>query len=860
MVEEANKVLAQDKQKITLYSTINSDKSNDDSLDKYHEEQIANAKGDIITILFEYYFMGLRILFLLDKYWNDLLPSSILKYIDTYKNIQAEFTEILELCGDLENSIPNSGDKMYRFKADYEKGFYVYYNELVADARNQVAQLKMQWQDQGALNTEAHTQLLLLLDRINFMHYIGNNGVYDGRLQTYPLVLGYPMTVSFTKTNPTTNISYSLAPIMQSNDYDFVNAFRKKVQDNIDKTVNLVSYAGTKSFIFTDNSTISARLRSQNEADAIYSELLSATYNGNSYSTELTKQGYDAYSNERIQQIYWFDNRTIVVVNDNLKGDSTSSFIYNPLKDYGYTFVFEKIPYDRQWNYYTKDENNTYNSVGTISEATFNAESAPEYYIDDGSGKGYIPVHNKVDLSTYAQELGEVYFYNEGVYIKAETLQENVKYYKQIFIGNKTYFDSLRNTTQQNTILSISSPAVGMLHNIVDRLMTDFAGTTAENMITALRSNSTYLNKLQKQLNILDLPSTFEMSNTNDPLQKAVTDALMAYNNLVIEYQSVLQDSEHYQEKIAEFNSIYYPNGGSPYNAGNYYSLRLQPLANDDLEYVYKSKSFLIHQFNENIISNIDQEMRNAADDIISQLSIADDSIYSTVTKGIRDTYQLNINLSEVHSYEQIKKIIMIKCTDVVFIITKNTDFISFNSSYATILMKISDDRRKWQNECSQLKIINDKAIISMNGIEDNQIIPVYIIDPKLLQFFTNISELDNTLDDTGVATWYKETLSEEKLEDNQELLQQALELKDLYEKQQENYQKKYQEYKDAADQSQSIYSSYEGTDELKYYLDKDENRRTIEEIREEVREAWWAFLNILDERYTAEKARGMYV
>jgi len=37
------------------------------------------------------------------------------------------------------------------------------------------------------------------------------------------------MTVNFTKFNPTTDISYSLAPIMQSNDYDFVDAFRKKV-------------------------------------------------------------------------------------------------------------------------------------------------------------------------------------------------------------------------------------------------------------------------------------------------------------------------------------------------------------------------------------------------------------------------------------------------------------------------------------------------------------------------------------------------------------------------------------------------------------------------------------------------------
>jgi len=43
----------------------------------------------------------------------------------------------------------------------------------------------------------------------------------------------------------------------------------------------------------------------------------------------------------------------------------------------------------------------------------------------------------------------------------------------------------------------------------------------------------------------------------------------------------------------------------------------------------------------------------------------------------------------------------------------------------------------------------------------------------------------------------------------------------------------------------------------MDYYLNPGE--RTMESIRQEVKEAWWAFLSLLDDRYTKEKERGMY-
>ena len=132
---------------------------------------------------------------------------------------------------------------------------------------------------------------------------------------------------------------------------------------------------------------------------------------------------------------------------------------------------------------------------------------------------------------------------------------------------------------------------------------------------------------------------------------------------------------------------------------------------------------------------------------------------------------------------------------------------------------------------------------------------------PKEIQFFTEIK--NDELDTTGVAYWYKESLEESELKKYTQLLEEALELQELYQQQYANYLEKYERYASEAKESSDIYNSYfdnsgQPTEEMKYYQENDGSN--FEEQREKVRELWWAFLNILDDTYTAEKARGMYV
>lgn len=146
-------------------------------------------------------------------------------------------------------------------------------------------------------------------------------------------------------------------------------------------------------------------------------------------------------------------------------------------------------------------------------------------------------------------------------------------------------------------------------------------------------------------------------------------------------------------------------------------------------------------------------------------------------------------------------------------------------------------------NECD---IIKDKSL--------------YFI-PKSIKFFTEIK--DGELDKTGIAYWYKNSLEQLELKKYMELLEEAVELQELYEQQYNNYLDKYEYYSSEAAESLNVYNSYfdaagKPTKEMEYYQQNDSN--SLETLREEVRELWWAFLNILDDTYTKEKARGMYV
>ena len=130
-----------------------------------------------------------------------------------------------------------------------------------------------------------------------------------------------------------------------------------------------------------------------------------------------------------------------------------------------------------------------------------------------------------------------------------------------------------------------------------------------------------------------------------------------------------------------------------------------------------------------------------------------------------------------------------------------------------------------------------------------------------------SIKALSEILDDTaaqGIESLddgiYKEYLEnfQKEIEDLKILLKQAEELQQLYTKQYENYNTKLQDYNDLFENYETIYNSYIGTPLYEFY--KDPNKVSLEEYHDNVREAWWQFLDILDERYSEEKARGMYV
>ena len=103
----------------------------------------------------------------------------------------------------------------------------------------------------------------------------------------------------------------------------------------------------------------------------------------------------------------------------------------------------------------------------------------------------------------------------------------------------------------------------------------------------------------------------------------------------------------------------------------------------------------------------------------------------------------------------------------------------------------------------------------------------------------------------------YLNKIGKEELESLQELLTQANQLLHLYEQQYENYLSKFNEYTKIYEEYNTIYNQFQGTEEMDYYQNK--NNMTIEDYRQKVKEAWWAFLNILDYTYTKERERGLY-
>ena len=132
---------------------------------------------------------------------------------------------------------------------------------------------------------------------------------------------------------------------------------------------------------------------------------------------------------------------------------------------------------------------------------------------------------------------------------------------------------------------------------------------------------------------------------------------------------------------------------------------------------------------------------------------------------------------------------------------------------------------------------------------------------------YTNIKILSdvytnaNTNEQTILEGYYKsyiDYLAGNKLVQLQQLLLEANKLLKLYQQQYANFYNKFNLYNDQFAEQEAIYSSYAGTEVMDYYLNP--GNRTTESIRREVKEAWWTFLGLLDNRYTQEKERGMYV
>ena len=122
----------------------------------------------------------------------------------------------------------------------------------------------------------------------------------------------------------------------------------------------------------------------------------------------------------------------------------------------------------------------------------------------------------------------------------------------------------------------------------------------------------------------------------------------------------------------------------------------------------------------------------------------------------------------------------------------------------------------------------------------------------------TNGTENLSDLIGEGTFKDYIELYTKDNLELSVELLEQAIALHDLYVKQHQNYISKLEEYNSIYSSYKTVWESYKGTDIYEYYINND--IISMDDYRQQVREAWWKFLSLLDYRYTEEVERGMYI
>ena len=725
--------LAQDFEKIKLYDRIIKDKDNDDVLDDYNTKQITISRGKILKCAYEAYFSGQKILQLLLQYSLNLSDNTIKTMIENYKNIYIIFYDTFQQC-------LNSQGKINQVFVD---GLINYYNNLLIDYKNLLAQMKSNWESSQLVDGEQYKQSVLMYNELYFIYFILNTD-HDS---------------TYNRTNAAIpKKDLILSPILQTDSSNQlvqkVNAFLSTLPEStlitsyVSKNYDL-NHESLSTFIINKNWMYEKVKINEEEEAMSYIQIINNT-----------KEFQSAVSIAQSNQVHFFYFQNIEQTG-NIKKEPIQdiSFIYNPLKEAQYRLVFEKLKYNSTTQYYVYDsEMNGYRQV-TLNDGF---EDNIEYYIQVNQNGYFRPVYNLSSTISFEPQPGEniyLYYYDietQTYQIKNdEEYEYNVPYYACTEVKNKSYFDTL-DRKQQNLVLDISSKANSMLTNLINWLLEYMSASNITNrsIITNLRTQST-INKIKKDLAIADV------NETKEKFKSALND----YNLLINTYQQALKKNSAYPSYLANYNTDY----------GTNYSLS------------------------------------DGENDIIYSL------IYAETPSNETDPYEY------FYSSEWIDNI-------------NEEDTYSF---------KIKD--------LTPIKNLNPSG----EKIPD---VPYYdsliILDPERLAFFSTTEE--KIISDIGVVAWYKQLFIDEELQYYKQLLKEAVELHDLYNQQYLDYQKKYEKYYEAATESNEVYNNYRGTPELDYYLNN--NSSKFDELRKGVKEAWWKFLNLLDDKYTAEKARGMYL
>ncbi len=732
-IKEIQYQLAQDFEKIKLYDRIIKDKDNDAVLDDYNTKQITISRGKILKCAYEAYFSGQKILQLLLQYSINLSDNAIKLMIENYKNTYIIFYDTFQQC-------LNSQGKIDQVFID---GLINYYNNLLIDYKNLLAQMKSNWESSQLVDGEQYKQSVLMYNELYFIYFILNtdhDSTYNCTNATIPkkdLILS-PILQTDSSNQLVQKVNTFLSTLPEPN----------LITSYVDKNYNL-NHKSLSTFIINKD-WIYEKVKSNEEEEAI------------SYIQTInnTKEFQSAVNTAQSSQVHFFYFQNIEQIGGIKKEPIQDiSFIYNPLKEAQYRFVFEKLKYNSTTQYYVYDsEMDGYRQV-TLNDGF---EDNIEYYIQVNQNGYFKPVYNLSSTISFEPRPGEsIYFYYYDIETQTykikndENYEYNVPYYACMKVKNKSYFDTL-NKKQQNLILNISSKANNMLTNLINWFLEYMSASNVTNrlIITNLRTQST-INKIKKDLVIADV----------NEIKEKFKSALNDYNLLINTYQQALKKNSAYPSCLANYNADY----------GTNYSLS------------------------------------DGENDIIYSLT------YTETPSNETDPYEY------FYSSEWI-------------------DNISEEDAYS---FKIKD--------LTPIKNLNPSG----EKIPD---VPYYdsliILDSERLAFFSTTEE--KIINDIGVVAWYKQLSIDEELQYYKQLLKEAVELHDLYNQQYLDYQKKYEKYYEAATESNEVYNNYRGTPELDYYLNNDSSK--FDELRKGVKEAWWKFLNLLDDKYTAEKERGMYL